>query len=71
MEQALADALENGQIAAAGLDVLAAEPWREDNPLRLIKDSEKLLITPHIGLGKRGGAHEADAYDRGTDPGVF
>lgn len=49
VEQALADALENGQIAAAGLDVLAAEPMREDNPLRLIKDSEKLLITPHIG----------------------
>lgn len=49
VEQALADALENGQIAAAGLDVVAAEPMREDNPLRLIKDSEKLLITPHIG----------------------
>ena len=43
------DALQNGQIAAAGLDVLAVEPMREDNPLRQIKDSEKLLITPHIG----------------------
>ena len=49
VEQALADALQNGQIAAAGLDVLAVEPMREDNPLRQIKDSEKLLITPHIG----------------------
>ena len=32
----------------AGLDVLGAEPMREDNPLRRIKDSEKLVITPHI-----------------------
>lgn len=48
-EQALASALENGQIAAAGLDVLAAEPMSPDNPLLSIKDSRKLLITPHIG----------------------
>lgn len=47
-EQDLADALSQGLIAAAGLDVLSAEPMREDNPLRAIKDSEKLLITPHI-----------------------
>ena len=42
------DALEQGEIAAAGLDVLSVEPMREDNPLRCIKDSEKLVITPHI-----------------------
>ncbi len=48
VEQDLADALLQGKIAAAGLDVLDAEPMREDNPLRGIKDSEKLLITPHI-----------------------
>jgi glycerate dehydrogenase len=47
-EQDLADALNAGTIAAAGLDVLCAEPMRADNPLREIKDSEKLLITPHI-----------------------
>jgi glycerate dehydrogenase len=47
-EQDLADALTSGTIAAAGLDVLCAEPMRADNPLRAIKDSEKLLITPHI-----------------------
>ena len=29
--------------------VLSAEPMRKDNPLRKIKDSEKLIITPHIG----------------------
>ena len=44
----LADALENGEIAAAGLDVLRVEPMLADNPLGRIKDSKKLLITPHI-----------------------
>jgi glycerate dehydrogenase len=47
-EQALADALENGEIAGAGIDVLDVEPMREDNPLKGIKDSQKLIITPHI-----------------------
>lgn len=47
-EQALADALNEGKIAAAGLDVLCKEPMSEENPLRFIKDSNKLIITPHI-----------------------
>ena len=47
-EQALADALKQGKIAAAGLDVLSAEPMASDNPLAEIKDSRRLLITPHI-----------------------
>ena len=48
VEKDLADALDAGEIAAAGLDVLCAEPMSEQNPLRRIKDSKKLLITPHI-----------------------
>ena len=48
VEQDLADALTEGKIAAAGLDVLCAEPMRADNPLLPIKDSSRLLITPHI-----------------------
>ena len=48
IEEDLANALENNQIAAAGLDVLDIEPMSEDNPLRRIKDSNKLIITPHI-----------------------
>lgn len=48
VEQDLADALNNGEIAAAGLDVLCTEPMSSDNPLKSIKDSERLLITPHI-----------------------
>lgn len=47
-EQALADALESGKIRAAGLDVLCAEPMSRENPLRRLKDSDRLLITPHI-----------------------
>lgn len=49
VEQDLADALNKGEIAAAGLDVLTVEPMSPKNPLRTIKDSTKLLITPHIG----------------------
>ena len=48
VEQDLADALNNHQIAAAGLDVLCVEPMSPDNPLISIKDSRRLLITPHI-----------------------
>ncbi len=48
VEPDLADALTSGQISAAGLDVLCKEPMDEANPLRSIKDSRRLLITPHI-----------------------
>ena len=54
-EQALYDALTAGQIAAAGLDVLDKEPIAADNPLGTMKDSTKLLITPHMAWG----SHEA------------
>ncbi|MCI8890199.1 MAG: D-2-hydroxyacid dehydrogenase [Eubacterium sp.] len=47
-EQDLADALQAGELAAAGLDVLSVEPMCADHPLKSIKDSGKLLITPHI-----------------------
>lgn len=46
--QALYEALTQGQIAAAGLDVLEKEPISRDNPLNEIKDSTKLIITPHM-----------------------
>ncbi|MCQ2495405.1 MAG: D-2-hydroxyacid dehydrogenase [Lachnospiraceae bacterium] len=46
--QDLYEALENGEIAAAGLDVVEDEPLRSENPLSRIKDSNKLIITPHL-----------------------
>ena len=48
VEQDLYEALETGEIAAAGLDVLCEKPMSETNPLAKIKDSKKLIITPHI-----------------------
>ena len=48
---ALAEALESGEIKAAGLDVLEKEPLAPSNPLSKIKDSNKLIITPHLAWG--------------------
>jgi len=49
-ELALAQALDDGRIAGAGLDVLTSEPPEKDNPLLLAKNC---FITPHISWATR------------------
>lgn len=47
-QEDLYTALTQNLIAAAGLDVLKKEPLEEENPLGKIKDSRRLIITPHM-----------------------
>ena len=50
-EPALAEALNAGRIAGAGLDVLSAEPPPSDHPLIAARNC---LITPHVAWAARG-----------------
>lgn len=49
VEEALYKALSENWIGGAGIDVLRTEPIKPDNPLLKIQDSNRLIITPHIG----------------------
>lgn len=47
-DEDLYTALTENYIAGAGLDVISTEPMKDSNPLSRIKDSDKLIITPHL-----------------------
>lgn len=51
-EQALADALRNGTLGGAGVDVLESEPPTANHPL-LAPDIPNLILTPHSAWGSR------------------
>lgn len=54
-EEAVANALENGEIGAFGTDVYSPEPFGDNHPMNRIKAMPNVCLTPHMAWG----AHEA------------
>ena len=48
VEADLAEAVDNGVIAGAGIDVFVQEPIPEDHPYMKMKHPERMRLTPHI-----------------------
>ena len=74
----LYEALVAGEIQAAGLDVVEAEPLELTNPLSKLKDSNQLIITPHLAWASveartrcvEGVYKNIEAFIRGEDRNV-
>jgi phosphoglycerate dehydrogenase-like enzyme len=56
-EEALAEALQAGKLAAAGLDAFEQEPLPADSPLR--KLGHRVLLSPHVVSATRGESRRA------------
>ncbi|MBA3043008.1 MAG: D-2-hydroxyacid dehydrogenase [Alphaproteobacteria bacterium] len=52
-EQALEQALEKGEIAAAGFDVTDGEPPAADSPMMRIAARSNVILTPHVAWASR------------------
>ncbi len=48
VEEELAEAVDKGLIAGAGIDVFAEEPLPEGHPYLKLKHPERMLLSPHI-----------------------
>ena len=48
VEEDLAEAVDNGVIAGAGVDVFVSEPIPEDHPYLKMKHPERMRLSPHI-----------------------
>ena len=50
-EEAVANAILNGEIGAMGCDVFTKEPFDTNHPFYKIKDFDNVLLTPHMAWG--------------------
>lgn len=50
-EEAIADAILEGSIGGAGIDVYSKEPLGEDHPIAKIAGLDNVILTPHMAWG--------------------
>ena len=48
VDEDLVRAIDEDKILGAALDVFTVEPIKKDNPLLIIKNSDKIILTPHV-----------------------
>ncbi|MEE9333654.1 MAG: D-2-hydroxyacid dehydrogenase [Granulosicoccaceae bacterium] len=78
-EAALVTALDAGQIAGFGFDVLTKEPPEENNPMMKVLDRPNVLVTPHIAWASEEAMTEVwrqtigavNAFEKGVQENVL